>query len=327
MSVAEILKGHGKWIRGSEFVDLVANKLQLSERQAYRRIKHAVRNGHIIREELLDRTVLYGLPEFGPVDREDSISVEGELIPVYAEAPYGFRTYRGICKRLFSLAQEGDNRAIREYLEGLCIQCKKTPRRRPFSIPFCQKHKTLTCNLYTLAEDELSHYFKESDMSLTVAIAFYLAYEYKSHLLVISYRKLKEKLSPPSAFWNGEEWIRLWLATYERLMKLPFLDASLEPKIPDWLVGILPAAELKDGEKAIRITINAVKWHILSEGESSPLLQEKSSKAIREFENVAMRILNKAARTPLRKKINRFTEKYRRAFFKQLENRSHISIL
>jgi len=65
MTVADILKIHGNWIKAEEFVDLVSQKLNIKERQAYRKIKEAVENHEISKETLKDRTVIYGLPEFG----------------------------------------------------------------------------------------------------------------------------------------------------------------------------------------------------------------------------------------------------------------------
>ena len=65
ITVAEILKIHGKWIRSKEFVSLVREKLKISEKMAYIKIKKACNNKEILKITLPDRTVLYGLPEFG----------------------------------------------------------------------------------------------------------------------------------------------------------------------------------------------------------------------------------------------------------------------
>jgi len=65
MTVADILKIYGKWIKSEDFANLVSKKLNIKERQAYRRIKKAWKDGEILRVTLPDRTVLYGLPEFG----------------------------------------------------------------------------------------------------------------------------------------------------------------------------------------------------------------------------------------------------------------------
>ena len=66
MSVADILKLHGKWIAAENFAKLVASRLERHERTAYRKIKKAVRKKEILRITVSDRTVLYGLAEFGP---------------------------------------------------------------------------------------------------------------------------------------------------------------------------------------------------------------------------------------------------------------------
>jgi hypothetical protein len=65
ISVAEMLKLKGKWTVSKEFVSFVAEKLGTSERMAYIKIKKALAKNEIIKATLQDRTVLYGLPEFG----------------------------------------------------------------------------------------------------------------------------------------------------------------------------------------------------------------------------------------------------------------------
>ena len=67
ISVAEILKIHGKWVLGKPFAEFVADKKRITERYAYILIKEAVNNHEILRLPLPNRTVLYGLPEFGPL--------------------------------------------------------------------------------------------------------------------------------------------------------------------------------------------------------------------------------------------------------------------
>jgi hypothetical protein len=62
ISVVEILKVHGKWIRSKEFHKLVSQKLKITERQAYNLTKRAK---EILKITLPDRTVIYGLSEFG----------------------------------------------------------------------------------------------------------------------------------------------------------------------------------------------------------------------------------------------------------------------
>lgn len=62
VSVVDILKIHGNWVESSKFVELISKKLRISERQAYRLIK---KDKQILKLVLYDRTVLYGLAEFG----------------------------------------------------------------------------------------------------------------------------------------------------------------------------------------------------------------------------------------------------------------------
>src|SRR5271157_4405368 len=66
MTVYDILKEHGKWIQEKDLEYLITSKMDISKRQAYRKIKKAYDNKIIIKIPLPDRTVLYGLQEFGP---------------------------------------------------------------------------------------------------------------------------------------------------------------------------------------------------------------------------------------------------------------------
>lgn len=69
-----MLKLHGKWIRSKEFVSFVREKLNVSERMAHIKIKEAWENKEILKITLPDRTVLYGLPEFGyPKEKTEGV--------------------------------------------------------------------------------------------------------------------------------------------------------------------------------------------------------------------------------------------------------------
>ena len=69
MSVADILKIYGKWIQSKDFVSLVAKKMIISNRHAYRLIKE---NQDLIRIPLQNRNVIYGLAEFGPLQQDNT---------------------------------------------------------------------------------------------------------------------------------------------------------------------------------------------------------------------------------------------------------------
>jgi hypothetical protein len=73
ISVAEILKMHGEWIESEDFVKLVSQKLGITPRQAYNKIKEATEKGEILRVPLSNRRVIYGLPEFGEPKQGDKL--------------------------------------------------------------------------------------------------------------------------------------------------------------------------------------------------------------------------------------------------------------
>ena len=65
-SPREVLLRHGKWITAKDFVKLFAAKRNVSDRQAKTLISEAYRNKEIKKHIFSDRTVIYGLTEFGP---------------------------------------------------------------------------------------------------------------------------------------------------------------------------------------------------------------------------------------------------------------------
>jgi hypothetical protein len=77
ITVAETLKMHGKWIEAKPFASLVSEKLKISERMAYIKIKEATKHNEILRIPLPNRTVLYGLAEFGPLPSIEKKSSTG----------------------------------------------------------------------------------------------------------------------------------------------------------------------------------------------------------------------------------------------------------
>lgn len=69
MSVADILKIQGKWTGSDKLISQIMQKMSVTNRQAYRKIKDSVSKGEIKKIQLPDRSVLYGLAEFGPVEK------------------------------------------------------------------------------------------------------------------------------------------------------------------------------------------------------------------------------------------------------------------
>jgi len=65
-SPGEVLRKHCKWIEASKFVELVAKKIGKSERWAKKLISDAYKDKQIKKHVFQDRTVIYGLTEFGP---------------------------------------------------------------------------------------------------------------------------------------------------------------------------------------------------------------------------------------------------------------------
>lgn len=87
ISVVEMLKIHGKWIRAVDFEELVSVRRKVTVRQAHNLIRKAVISREIMRCQLENGAVLYGLVEFGPT--ESGHLVESERIKTQNEKGYG----------------------------------------------------------------------------------------------------------------------------------------------------------------------------------------------------------------------------------------------
>ena len=80
IAVAEVLRICGKWMEGKPFASFVADKKGIKERQAYTQIKKALKDGEILRLVLPNRTVLYGLAEFGSPFQKKPFTEESESV-------------------------------------------------------------------------------------------------------------------------------------------------------------------------------------------------------------------------------------------------------
>jgi hypothetical protein len=87
ISIAETLKLFGKWAKATEFENFVSTKRKITLRHAHNLVKKAVANREILRVQLPNGTVLYGLPEFGPT--EPISVVEGKFIDSQVQYRYG----------------------------------------------------------------------------------------------------------------------------------------------------------------------------------------------------------------------------------------------
>jgi hypothetical protein len=229
-------------------------------------------------------------PEGAPVSRIELMNCPEEADGLlYVPAPQGFRKYRDIFQDLGSLISDPER--VEEYLTALCESCKRVTAYPPTIPHLCKDCKDCNSSLYSLARENLAPYVKQSEMSSLIAC--FLMYEYKTHLFVLSYKQLIEDIrSLPD-----REWAPLYSATLERLHRLNCRDSSLEPKILDYFV-ILLSADPEKGEEAIRITLNAVKWHLIREISQDPRVDKEYSDAMQRFENVAIHIINKARQKP-----------------------------
>jgi len=121
MTPSDILKMEGKWMRSSEFIKLISDRLKISERHAHRLIKN---DKQILRLTLQDRTVLYGLPEFG--------------LPKFEEKETETETFKAALRRHYQLML---GLAEQLYLEGEWLKSQDTLRLLVKELPKPQREK------------------------------------------------------------------------------------------------------------------------------------------------------------------------------------------
>jgi len=115
ITVAETLKIHGKWIEAKPFASLVSEKLKISERMAYIKIKKATEKKEILKIPLPNRTVLYGLADFGPLpSTKEKTSGKVEVGPEFANALFYYR----LLEREYGVKAAGTIANILEDLAG-----------------------------------------------------------------------------------------------------------------------------------------------------------------------------------------------------------------
>jgi hypothetical protein len=114
MSVADIIKIHGKCVESKEFIKSVSQKMGIGEREAYRKIKDAVNNGDLKKYQLPDRGVLYGLPEYWP-DLSKKKSKASKAIPLGFDNAFYYETFKKIDK-VNNKVEFAPDEALRELL-------------------------------------------------------------------------------------------------------------------------------------------------------------------------------------------------------------------
>ncbi|MCD6242062.1 hypothetical protein J7K27_11260 [Candidatus Bathyarchaeota archaeon] len=235
--------------------------------------------------------------------------------PAYVPPPDDFRIYREIFEKISHLKSKHPSR-IKAVLKELCDFCRSN--RKICAIPsLCKK-----CNgsLYNLVEEKLAQYFQKRVPSS--AIVAFLFYEYKSLLFICAVREIKRVFSEST----DQEFDDFYISMYERIHRLEDWDASLEPKIKDWVLLLLPIIDLKDAEKAIRLCMEAVKWHLINELTMSTRVYDEFNEAYNKFLNDGRKIINRAKVSPVymhSRKI--FKKAIKRAFKKCALQRKRVS--
>jgi hypothetical protein len=286
MSVSDTLRKYGLvWLESSKLAKLHAQERGISERQARREIAKEYEKKLLTSKSLPTRppTVLYGLLE-SPMKEV----LQGQESP-YVLPFQGFREYRVIFERLTRIEkldedQEepgplGLNKSLKKMLENVCLNCTRRLDKPPALPALCGPCMNRKTTLYNLTKKQLRGLITKSQ--LPWAMKFYLISEFKEKLLSLCYQDLiiaKSKMS-------SEEFKVCAHATFERLNRLRTYDASLEPKIPLWIVTILLEMDSQRGHEWISKAMNALKWHLVEQAINDPSqqLEDVNSQAYNEW--------------------------------------------
>ena len=114
MTVTDMLKIHGTWIESKQLVSLIVQKMNVSERQAYRNIKDAFIKNEIKKVQLPDRSVLYGLAEFGPIISEETLKTSAVMTLSFYNA-FLYQSFKKL-EEIQKIAANDLERALRDLM-------------------------------------------------------------------------------------------------------------------------------------------------------------------------------------------------------------------
>jgi hypothetical protein len=220
---------------------------------------------------------------------QQCIDKSEKIEPEVSEPLLHFKSYREIFEKLLSFGQESNFDLARKYIDADCSLCKRLGNSPPLLPEVCPNQ--CKGSLYKLAEEKVLPVVERSQ--LPSAVIDYLCYEYKAELFVLAYETLKEGM----VSLHADEWCSLRDWFWERLHNLYSRDNSLEPKILA-MVDTLLSVDADQAEKALRISMNAVKWHIINGASDNPVVRQMFEKTQREYYEIAVPILNKARQKP-----------------------------
>lgn len=216
--------------------------------------------------------------------------------PLYFQPHRLYRPYREIYEKLMYFARRGDPFKAKEYLEGLCSLCQGRKKDHPPALEkLCSECEAKNTNLYKLAKQKLSKYIqkigKMEEIEFQRLLCYYLSYEYKTELIILSYKELKLGLKEVME----DEWLeKIFDDIDRRLSGLDFIDSTLEPTLMrDHLYQMLNMPT-EIAEEYLRIGMETVKWHILNEISDDPGIYKKFDETVEEYYENAVPILNKS---------------------------------
>jgi DNA-binding Lrp family transcriptional regulator len=255
-------------------VSEVMKRTGKSRSTVYRHIKNLVNNGDIECEPSEGGIYVY---------RRSTRSGARPQISGY------FRPYRALLEK-FVLLEAPSEEKLKEYLDNdLCGNCEQEVGEWPALRDLCVDCRR---SLYTLLREKLIS--KVGSSNLLKIIPIYLYYEYKTELILIAYKALRDALRTL----NPAEWWLLFQDYQKRLKDLPvrWIDPSLEPKLRDvwWYNPLLSTNTPEEAEKAIRVCMNHVRWKIIAQVSEDLKAQHVFRETSKELEEVFFPIKNKA---------------------------------
>jgi len=230
--------------------------------------------------------------------REHYLMLQGQATsePDEDVIPANFRVFRDLVLISGYDLKKMDEEFCSNFFRDLCRTCSHEPYKAATLQDLCPA--CASTGSYELVKQKLEKLgiFARKELVLT-----YISYEYKKELMLFTERTLRE------FYMRGElsDLHRLDAAFkghYRRMMNRLFRERSYDPTLERELVNVFPhivTVSQEEAAKAIKITLDAARWHEMDEPAIDPLIVRQFEPSYEQYVKEARPIIEKALRRKL----------------------------
>jgi len=210
--------------------------------------------------------------------------------------PSNFRVFRDLVLVSGYDLKKSDEEFCSNFFRDLCRTCSHEPYKATTLQDLCPA--CASSGSYELVKQKLEKLgiFPRKELILT-----YISYEYKKELLLLTERMLRELYVKPqlpdmnrlNAAFKGH---------YRRMMSRLFREHSYDPTLERELLEVFPhivAVTQEEAAKAIKITLDAARWHEMDEPAIDPFIVRQFEPSYERYVKEARPIIEKALRLRL----------------------------